>query len=406
MEYIMKKIVYLICIFSFAFSVFGQESDLEKYKRMASEDVGKWKQERDAEMDAYKLRVEKERKEWKEYVNKVRGQWGEYTGSTPKAWAEYSNDLKALSVVDFENNYVEIATIVDTDNKAIAEKQIQQRFEQLLAAKEEGTKQKLLQNQIKFEQDANYVKPKKKVEYSKPITYQPEKKVKVVTDDNKKEFVKKTVEKKIKKDVIIGDDGRARTKYTVTLEMVPNSIQIRAKKYMDMIEKYSKKYDLDPALVMALIHTESAFNPKAFSRRPDGTPMACGLMQIIPSQAGRDAHKALFGKDKIVEPEYLFNPENNLAMGTWYVRWLTKWWERIEKKKYGKASSRIKNEYFTISSYNQGMGTILNKAYKPRKLNDKSDDETYNILISDRSIPEEGRNYLKRVHEREKLYRK
>ncbi|MBN2789401.1 MAG: transglycosylase SLT domain-containing protein [Candidatus Delongbacteria bacterium] len=402
----MKKSVFLLCIFSFVISVFGQESDLEKYKKMASEDVGKWKQERDAELDAYKLRVEKERKEWKEYVNKVRGQWGEYTGSTPKAWAEYSNDLKALSVVDFENNYVEIATIVDTDDKAKSEAQIQKRFEELLAAKEEGTQRKLLQGQIKFEQDANYVKPKKKVEFKEPITSVPKKEEKVVTEENQKEFVKKTVEKKLKKEVILGDDGRARTKYTVTLEMVPNSIQIRAKKYMDLIEKYSKKNDLDPALVMALIHTESAFNPKAFSRRPDGTPMACGLMQIIPSQAGRDAHKALFGKDKIVEPEYLFNPENNLAMGTWYVKWLNNWWNRIEKKKHGKASSVIKNEYYTVSSYNQGMGTILNKAYKPRDLFNKSDEETYEILISDKSIPKEGRDYLERVHDRKKLYTK
>jgi membrane-bound lytic murein transglycosylase C len=321
----MKRLVYLLCILTFIFSVYGQESDLEKYKRMASEDVGKWKQERDAEMDAYQERVEKERKEWKEYVNKVRGQWGEYTGSTPKAWAEYSNDLNALSVVDFENNYIEIATIVDTDNKAKSEAQIQKRFEEMLATKEEGSNRKLLAGQIKYEQKANFVKPiKKKVIVEKPINK--DKKVyKAVTQENQKQFVKETVNKNLKKEVIIGDDGRARTKYTVTLEMVPNSIQVRAKKYMDLIEKYSKKYDLDPALVMALIHTESAFNPKAFSRRPDGTPMACGLMQIIPSQAGRDAHKALFGKDKIVEPEYLFDPEKNLAMGTWYVRWLTKW---------------------------------------------------------------------------------
>ncbi|NOR46046.1 MAG: DUF3393 domain-containing protein [Candidatus Delongbacteria bacterium] len=404
MEYIMKRLVYLLCILTFIFSVFGQESDLEKYKRMASEDVGKWKQEVDAEMDAYQERVEKERKEWKEYVNKVRGQWGEYTGSTPKAWAEYSNDLKALSVVDFENNYIEISTIVDTDNRTKSEAQIQKRFEEMLAAKEEGSNRKLLTGQIKFEQKANFIKPtKKKIIVDRPK----DKKVyKAVTQENQKKFVKETVKKKLKKEVIIGDDGRARTKYTVTLEMVPNSIQIRAKKYMDLIQKYSKKYDLDPALVMALIHTESAFNPKAFSRRPDGTPMACGLMQIIPSQAGRDAHKALFGKDKIVKPEYLFDPEKNLAMGTWYIRWLTKWWNRIEKKKHGKASSVIKNEYFTISSYNQGIGTILNKAYKPRRLNEKSDSETYSILTTDRAIPQEGRHYLERVNRRKKLYQK
>ena len=52
------------------------------------------------------------------------------------------------------------------------------------------------------------------------------------------------------------------------------------------------------------------------------------------------------------------------------------------------------------------MGTILNKAYKPRKLNEKSDTDTYSILTTDRAIPEEGRHYLERVNKRKKLYKK
>ena len=66
----MKKLLVLLTVFTVLFSIYGEESELEKYRRMAQQDVGKWKQERDAELDAYKLRVEKERKEWKEYVNK------------------------------------------------------------------------------------------------------------------------------------------------------------------------------------------------------------------------------------------------------------------------------------------------------------------------------------------------
>jgi hypothetical protein len=556
----MKKYLLALLMLVLFVSVSSQESELEKYKKMQKEDIDKWKQERDAELDAYTARVEKERKEWKEYVNSVRSKWGEFSDTTPKVWSDYGNNLNSLSVVDFENNKVELAAIVENGKDEEAQKLIELQFEKLLNEKEQGTNKKFMANQIAFEksnaeeekkfqekqkefenikvsierktaEDKKALEEKKiaemkkleqerkayeerkaeeqirieqekkfkeeqrlleekKIEIEKKIKEDKEaeakkkdeeeqkrieaertalvqkiadakrkeieeqkkiqeqkaqlekkeldikrkideekaliekrdkekknelkekqakeeqKAVKTVSENNSKEFIQDTVEKKVTKEVIVGEDGKARTKYSVTLEMVPNSVQKRAENYIEMITKYSEKNEIDPALVLALIHTESAFNPKAFSRRPDGTPMACGLMQIIPSQAGRDAHKALFGKDKIVESEYLFDPENNLNMGTWYIKNLSKWWNNYEKKNYGKTSSAEKNEFYAISSYNQGMGTILNKAYKSHQLLDKSEEETYQILITENNVPKEGRDYLKRVAERKKLYKK
>ncbi|MFA7123746.1 MAG: transglycosylase SLT domain-containing protein, partial [Candidatus Delongbacteria bacterium] len=99
------------------------------------------------------------------------------------------------------------------------------------------------------------------------------------------------------------------------------------------------------------------------------------------------------------------DPENNLRMGTWYVKWLSKWWTNYENKNFKRTSSKLKNEYYAISSYNQGMGTILNKAYKTHKLIDKSEQETYTILTTEKNVPKEGRDYLERVTKRKELYK-
>ncbi len=556
----MKKYLLTLLTLVLCASGIAQESELEKYKKMQQEDINQWKQERDAELDAYKARVEKERKEWQEYVKSVRGKWGEFSDTTPKTWSNYGNDLNSLGKVDFDNNKVEIAALVETDDPKKAEALIEKQLEILLNEKEQGTNKRFMENQIAFEkakaedekkslekqkefddmrikiekkaaedkrileekriaelkkieaeklalekkkadeqalleqekkaQEEKKILEQKKKELERKIQEEQqleaknkaleeqkkveaerraleekiaeakrkeleeqrkiadqkallekkeqelkkkldeekalvekaekekkkeleakkekeeEKLVKAVNSSNSKEFIKEKVKTEVKKEVVVGEDGKARTKYSVTLDMVPNSVQKRAENYIDMVQKYSEKNELDPSLVLALIHTESAFNPKAFSRRPDGTPMACGLMQIIPSQAGRDAHKALFGKDKIVESEYLFDPENNLNMGTWYLKNLTKWWNNYEKKNFGKTSSAEKNEFYAISSYNQGMGTILNKAYKKHQLIDKTEDEAYQLLITENDVPKEGRDYLKRVAERKKLYKK
>lgn len=71
------------------------------------------------------------------------------------------------------------------------------------------------------------------------------------------------------------------------------------------VQQLSPYYDLDPALVMAVIQAESSFNPKA--RSPKG---AKGLMQLMPGTARR------FGVSDI------WDPLKNLNGGMAYLRWL------------------------------------------------------------------------------------
>lgn len=73
----------------------------------------------------------------------------------------------------------------------------------------------------------------------------------------------------------------------------------------ELVRRLAPSYGLDPELVLAVIETESNFNPEA--RSPKN---AQGLMQLIPETAAR------FGV------EDTWDPEQNLRGGMAYLSWL------------------------------------------------------------------------------------
>ena len=72
-----------------------------------------------------------------------------------------------------------------------------------------------------------------------------------------------------------------------------------------LVNRWAPQYSMDPALVMALITTESNFDPTAVSPKN-----AQGLMQLIPATAAR------FGVKNA------YNPVENLKGGLAYLQWL------------------------------------------------------------------------------------
>ncbi|MFW5954182.1 MAG: lytic transglycosylase domain-containing protein [Guyparkeria sp.] len=72
--------------------------------------------------------------------------------------------------------------------------------------------------------------------------------------------------------------------------------------YAEQVSRFADLYEVDPALVRAVIHAESAFRPDAVS--PKG---ASGLMQLMPATAER------------FDVADRFDPDQNIAGGVAYL---------------------------------------------------------------------------------------
>ena len=94
-----------------------------------------------------------------------------------------------------------------------------------------------------------------------------------------------------------------------------------------LVREAADRHKMDPALVRAVIETESGWNPKAFSHKGAG-----GLMQLIPTTAQR------YGAYDV------FDPQQNIDAGVKYLRTLL---ERYNG-----------NLDLALAAYNAGEGAV------------------------------------------------
>lgn len=124
------------------------------------------------------------------------------------------------------------------------------------------------------------------------------------------------------------------------------SLVRQAGQYKEIVEKYSKRFNLPSELIYAIICAESSFNPKQVSNRS-----AHGLMQIVPTMAGVEVNRWLGGSG-LPTTEELLHPETNIKYGTSYLH--------ILMTRHLKAVRNcISREYCAIAAYNIGIGAML-----------------------------------------------
>jgi soluble lytic murein transglycosylase len=85
-------------------------------------------------------------------------------------------------------------------------------------------------------------------------------------------------------------------------------------RYEQIVRGHARNYRLDPALLAAVIYTESKFDANAHSDAG-----AIGLMQLLPDTAKGIALRT-GGKRFVVSD--LYDPEINVRYGAWYLRHL------------------------------------------------------------------------------------
>jgi membrane-bound lytic murein transglycosylase C len=170
----------------------------------------------------------------------------------------------------------------------------------------------------------------------------------------------------------------------------------RASTYKTVARRYAEKYNIAFPLVLAIMHTESNFNPYAVSRS-----QAIGLMQIVAETAGNEVHRYLTGLPGNPSQELLFSPEHNIRYGTTYLHLLGRHY-------FGGVINPRSRQMCVIAAYNGGPGAVLRAFDSDRskaisRINTLSPDEVYKILTTD--LPHaETRRYVDLVLARMQSY--
>jgi membrane-bound lytic murein transglycosylase C len=149
------------------------------------------------------------------------------------------------------------------------------------------------------------------------------------------------------------EEGRKAALY-VRIGMVPNLENKQAEKYRHVVARYAEQYQVSPSLVYAIIKTESNFNPFAVSSAP-----AYGMMQLVPTSGGREAHKRAKGLDEPPSTQLLLDAESNIELGSAYLSVLS--YNHLHR-----ISNATAREYCVISAYNTGPGNVLRTFSKDR----------------------------------------
>lgn len=394
----MKKVFLILVLLCCNMLNAQTESEFEKYKReqeaamkmMASNDsasIANLEKE-------YQEYIKAEQEAYDNFVKEMSAMWGgdNVIESTNKDWVEYSDDGTSRSKVDFEKGEVTLEIIVTPDeskSEEVIENKVEDKIKELL---------------ISRGKTKDYDTPKEK---AVPLQETPvlENQVQTpsgetISNNNIEEGVKEIVkETEIVKEEIKGDDGETREVVVVKLDLAPNHIKTRAEKYKEEVEKYCRKYDVEPALAYAVMQTESSFNPKAKSYVP-----AYGLMQIVPASAGKDCAQSLKKSFSKPTANYLYEPENNIEMGVHYLYLL-------RKRYYTKVENPDSRDLCVIASYNTGAGNVARALRGDTKIskaipqiNEMSYDELFKYF--EKKLLPETQNYIRKVTERMNDFRK
>lgn len=180
---------------------------------------------------------------------------------------------------------------------------------------------------------------------------------------------------------------------TLTISLPTTALQERARPYLPQVNKLAVKYQLDPSLILAVINTESAFNPLAQSPIP-----AFGLMQIVPTSAGLDVNQKIFRRNRQPTAEELFDANTNLAFGSGYLHLL-------DNQYLAGITDSESRRYCMIAAYNTGAGNVAsvfsadgsrNLSSAVAAINRQTPEQVYQALSL--GLPyQETRDYLHRV---------
>ena len=311
-------------------------------------------------------------------TGKVRNTWGEKEIKVPerKRYVKYTQNYMSRAIVDFDKGAVHIETLDDKQPKVSLKSAI---VTTLLTPNDPRAVDLFSDKAVSLTGDHD--------PYLLGLVTDQDGKA-LRTPESAERFADYLIEQQAKSRIVELNGGSKTALYT-TIPMVANFSNRQAEKYRPVVTKFAEHYKVSPSLVFAVIRTESNFNPFAVSSAP-----AYGLMQLVPSSGGRDAYRKAKGQDTAPSRDYLFDPENNIELGTAYLHILS--YDQLDQ-----IENHISREYCVISAYNTGSRNMY-KAFSSdsvdavNRINGLEPPAVYDRLRS--NLPyQETRDYLAKV---------
>lgn len=387
------------------------ESEYEKYVREQKEKYNKAIDKEQKAYDDYVIKSEAEYKayekkmkaEYEDFCKRVMAKWGdkEAVQSSEKVWVEYSEDLSERSIVNFETGSVTVEVILEgPEDAAAVEEKLAQSVEKSVNSTGKTTnyvseyiKQEPLSEKpiLKDIIDLNTVVKAKesvtaKAKEAKAAGLSMLDKIKNYLSEAKQTIVTK-----------LNSEGKEVKVATVELKLAEGYVSDRAAQFKDIIKKYSNKHAISEPLIYSIMEQESAFNPAAKSWVP-----AYGLMQLVPTSGGRDSYKYVYKEDKIPTPTFLYKPDNNVNLGTAYLKIL-------KTTSFAKVTDPDCQLLCMIAAYNCGAGNvsraIIGSTNLPKAIpyiNEMSYDKLYSTFRT--KLPKETQDYVYKVTNNMKKY--
>ncbi len=304
--------------------------------------------------------------------------WGKKEVQLPerKKYVKYTQNYKSRAIVDFDSGEIVVETLDDQDPQKSLKNAV---ITTLLTPQDPRSVDLFSDKEIILTDDKEpYLFGLVLDQQNKPVR----------SPEDAEPFAAYLLEKKYATRVV-DQDGTNKTVHYVTISMVSNLPMKQADKYRPLVHRFAEQYRISPSLVFAVIRTESNFNPYAVSSAP-----AYGLMQLVPTSGGREAYRKAKGQDVAPSRDYLFDPANNVELGTAYLNVLM--FNQLEA-----VDHNVSREYCVIAAYNTGPSNVFRTFSRDRTtavnlINSLQPAGVYDQLR--KSLPyQETRQYLEKV---------
>ncbi len=330
-----------------------------------------------AEDEAFTSHLKHEHKAISAYRKKVKALWPEADLGDEKRLVTYSQDLRTQHVIDFENNTITISQ--KNEDESTAEKKLLESLDKTLKLDSFQ-----VFNESPLDQDIDKI--------SKVSPY-----IKTARLDKQKLLPNASTDTlKMNESISI---SRQDNTYRLTYTLPKDSTYQRSSSYLVPAKSNAQRFRLKAEWLLAIMHSESSFNPMARSWVP-----AYGLMQIVPKTAGIDSYYFLYKKRRLLSASYLYNTQNNIETGSAYFHIL-----------YYKYLASIKDPtsrlYCAIAGYNTGAGNVArafvgtNSVQRASVLINKMNPASVYEHLRRHLRHDETKQYLKNVRERSQKYK-